>query len=77
MFETHFIYQSVCEALNCDILHFHKGLISINFHRISGQDTKQIFNRYLRVVEDMGTFIIQCFSLPCFLFLYLWTILNS
>lgn len=74
MFEIRFIYQTVCEALNCDILHFHKGLVSINFHHISGQVAKQIFNRCLRAVEDMGTFIIQCFSLPVFLFLYLQTV---
>lgn len=74
MFEIRFIYQPVREALNCDILHFHKGFISINFHHISGQITNQFFNRCLRAVEDMGIFLIQCSSLSCFLFLYLQTV---
>lgn len=74
MFEIRFIHQSVREALNFDILHSHKGLVSINFHHTSGQVTKQIFNRCLRAVEETGTFIIQCFSLPWFLFLYSRTV---
>lgn len=74
VFETNVFCRPVREALNCDILHFHKGLTSINFHHNSGQVTKQIFNGCLRTVEDMGNFTIQCYSLALVLILYLWTV---
>lgn len=74
MFEIHVTCQSVCEALKCDILHFHKGLISINLYHISGQVTKQISDRCLRTAEDMRSFVIQCLSLAPVLILYLWTV---